>query len=282
MRNAGQNFQDPNPTNHTHTTTHNSLTTGTNTSMSTPSLRGGGGGAGASEAAPVAPPPAEDMPPAAPAPKRPKREFAFVVAGYNSCGFFHKASKLVAALTVLYPDGRVRHEEQNFSTRDEYKAFLLQHKQDPQLAGDARARAHGSSPFVTLNGTFLGGCDDMIAFCRANFGAGSSDSNGVEDDDEGEVGVLHAPDGFDPQHPYDYDLVVIGGGSGGLACAKEAAGLGARVALFDYVKPSPQGAKWGLGGTCVNVGCIPKKLCHQVWSCFCPSSPSFLSSFYRK
>ncbi|KAJ8312602.1 hypothetical protein KUTeg_009975 [Tegillarca granosa] len=42
-----------------------------------------------------------------------------------------------------------------------------------------------------------------------------------------------------------YDLVVIGGGSGGLACAKE-------------------GTKWGLGGTCVNVGCIPKKIFHQA------------------
>ena len=34
------------------------------------------------------------------------------------------------------------------------------------------------------------------------------------------------------------------------------------VALFDYVTPSHQGSTWGLGGTCVNVGCIPKKLCH--------------------
>lgn len=63
---------------------------------------------------------------------------------------------------------------------------------------------------------------------------------------------------------FDYDLVVIGGGSGGLACAKEAVNLGARVAVFDYVTPSPQGTKWGLGGTCVNVGCIPKKLMHQA------------------
>ncbi|XP_067634559.1 thioredoxin reductase 1, mitochondrial isoform X2 [Eurosta solidaginis] len=63
---------------------------------------------------------------------------------------------------------------------------------------------------------------------------------------------------------YDYDLVVIGGGSGGLACAKEAVALGARVACLDYVKPSPAGSKWGLGGTCVNVGCIPKKLMHQA------------------
>uniref|UniRef100_A0A182QER2 thioredoxin-disulfide reductase (NADPH) n=1 Tax=Anopheles farauti TaxID=69004 RepID=A0A182QER2_9DIPT len=63
---------------------------------------------------------------------------------------------------------------------------------------------------------------------------------------------------------YDYDLVVIGGGSGGLACAKQAVQLGAKVAVLDYVKPSPRGTKWGLGGTCVNVGCIPKKLMHQA------------------
>lgn len=63
---------------------------------------------------------------------------------------------------------------------------------------------------------------------------------------------------------YEYDLVVIGGGSGGLACAKEAAQLGAKVAVLDFVKPSPLGTKWGLGGTCVNVGCIPKKLMHQA------------------
>jgi thioredoxin reductase (NADPH) len=63
---------------------------------------------------------------------------------------------------------------------------------------------------------------------------------------------------------YDYDLVVIGGGSGGLACAKEAVQHGAKVAVLDFVKPSPQGTKWGLGGTCVNVGCIPKKLMHQA------------------
>uniref|UniRef100_A0A8C6QYA8 Thioredoxin reductase 2 n=1 Tax=Nannospalax galili TaxID=1026970 RepID=A0A8C6QYA8_NANGA len=62
----------------------------------------------------------------------------------------------------------------------------------------------------------------------------------------------------------DFDLLVIGGGSGGLACAKEAAQLGKKVAVTDYVEPSPQGTRWGLGGTCVNVGCIPKKLMHQA------------------
>ncbi|XP_075072762.1 thioredoxin reductase 2, mitochondrial isoform X2 [Mixophyes fleayi] len=43
-----------------------------------------------------------------------------------------------------------------------------------------------------------------------------------------------------------------------------AAQLGKRVAVFDYVDPSPKGTKWGIGGTCVNVGCIPKKLMHQA------------------
>ena len=62
--------------------------------------------------------------------------------------------------------------------------------------------------------------------------------------------------------PYDFDYFVIGGGSGGLASAKEASILGAKVALADFVSPSPRGATWGLGGTCVNVGCIPKKLMH--------------------
>ena len=74
--------------------------------------------------------------------------------------------------------------------------------------------------------------------------------------------MVHAGDDGPSPGPYQYDLIVIGGGSGGIACAKEAASHGARVALLDFVKPSWAGSKWGLGGTCVNVGCIPKKLMH--------------------
>ena len=48
-----------------------------------------------------------------------------------------------------------------------------------------------------------------------------------------------------------FDLVVIGGGSGGLAGAQRAAEYGARVALIESGR---------LGGTCVNVGCVPKKI----------------------
>ncbi|CAG9532632.1 unnamed protein product [Cercopithifilaria johnstoni] len=63
---------------------------------------------------------------------------------------------------------------------------------------------------------------------------------------------------------HQYDLAVIGGGSGGLAAAKEAVHFGKKVICLDFVKPSTMGTTWGLGGTCVNVGCIPKKLMHQA------------------
>ena len=48
-----------------------------------------------------------------------------------------------------------------------------------------------------------------------------------------------------------FDLIAIGGGSGGLACAQRAAEYGAKAAV---IEPKP------LGGTCVNVGCVPKKV----------------------
>lgn len=51
--------------------------------------------------------------------------------------------------------------------------------------------------------------------------------------------------------PYDFDLFVIGAGSGGVRAARFSAGYGARVAVAE--------SRY-LGGTCVNVGCVPKKL----------------------
>ena len=50
---------------------------------------------------------------------------------------------------------------------------------------------------------------------------------------------------------YDVDLFVIGAGSGGVRCARMAAAAGAKVAIAE---------ERYLGGTCVNVGCVPKKL----------------------
>jgi glutathione reductase (NADPH) len=50
---------------------------------------------------------------------------------------------------------------------------------------------------------------------------------------------------------YDYDLFVIGAGSGGVRTANRAASLGVKVAIAERRE---------IGGTCVNVGCVPKKL----------------------
>jgi len=50
---------------------------------------------------------------------------------------------------------------------------------------------------------------------------------------------------------YDFDLLVIGAGSGGIASARRAASYGAKVGVVE---------KGRLGGTCVNVGCVPKKV----------------------
>eukprot|EP00729_Bicosta_minor_P018699 gene18699-35584_t len=52
-----------------------------------------------------------------------------------------------------------------------------------------------------------------------------------------------------------FDLLVIGGGSGGLGMVRRAAEFGIKGAVIE------SGA---IGGTCVNVGCVPKKV---MWSC---------------
>jgi glutathione reductase (NADPH) len=54
---------------------------------------------------------------------------------------------------------------------------------------------------------------------------------------------------------FDFDYLVIGGGSGGIASARRAASYGAKVAVVE--------GSGRMGGTCVNVGCVPKKV---MWS----------------
>lgn len=98
-------------------------------------------------------------------------------------------------------------------------------------------------PNVFVNKTHVGGCDKTMQAHK-----------------DGSLQQLLSGE----NEKYDFDLIVIGGGSGGLACSKEAASLGKKVMVLDFVVPTPKGTTWGLGGTCVNVGCIPKKLMHQT------------------
>mmetsp|Transcript_27761 Transcript_27761/g.67528 ORF Transcript_27761/g.67528 Transcript_27761/m.67528 type:complete len:586 (-) Transcript_27761:251-2008(-) len=65
--------------------------------------------------------------------------------------------------------------------------------------------------------------------------------------------AIGASGGYVSNPNYDYDLFVIGAGSGGVRASRISAGHGARVAIADDLAV-------GLGGTCVNVGCVPKKL----------------------
>lgn len=67
---------------------------------------------------------------------------------------------------------------------------------------------------------------------------------------------------------YDYDLVVIGAGSGGLAAARRAKALGKRVAIAE---------KNLVGGTCVNRGCIPTKL--MIYAAEFAQSPSLAKKY---
>ena len=71
-----------------------------------------------------------------------------------------------------------------------------------------------------------------------------------------------------------FDLVVIGAGSGGLACAQRAVEYGAKVAIVEAGR---------LGGTCVNVGCVPKKVmwnaAHGVWLVIAPTPSSAFADY---
>jgi len=130
---------------------------------------------------------------------------------------------------------------------DYHKVELDKHPQGAIIQGLLKDMTNQNSvPNVFINGNHIGGCDDTLNLDAAN----------------GLLPLVNAKAG--ETHDFDYDLVVIGGGSGGLAASKEAAALGKKVAVLDFVKPSPAGTTWGLGGTCVNVGCIPKKLMHQA------------------
>eukprot|EP00878_Enallax_costatus_P002153 GHUV01002322.1.p1 GENE.GHUV01002322.1~~GHUV01002322.1.p1 ORF type:complete len:489 (+),score=103.23 GHUV01002322.1:186-1652(+) len=89
----------------------------------------------------------------------------------------------------------------------------------------------------------------------------SSNSNSRMGRGSGVQTRFRANDSNGEGQQYDYGVVVIGGGSGGVRTARTAADLGSRVALIELPMAFISSAeKGGIGGTCVLRGCVPKKL----------------------
>merc|ERR1740138_427388 len=65
---------------------------------------------------------------------------------------------------------------------------------------------------------------------------------------------------FSSESGYEYDLFVLGAGSGGVRCSRMSAAKGAKVAVAEPQSVHGPPGYTALGGTCVNVGCVPKKL----------------------
>uniref|UniRef100_A0A4D5R9N1 thioredoxin-disulfide reductase (NADPH) n=1 Tax=Scolopendra viridis TaxID=118503 RepID=A0A4D5R9N1_SCOVI len=145
----------------------------------------------------------------------------------SHCPFCHRVKELFSSLKVPF----FALELDNLENGLQIQSIL------------AEKSGQRTVPNVFVNGSHLGGCDKTLEAHKS--------------------GTLMSLLDLSKPNKFDYDLIVIGGGSGGLAASKEAAILGKKVAVLDFVKSSPRGTTWGLGGTCVNVGCIPKKLMHQ-------------------
>ncbi len=181
----------------------------------------------------------------------------FTISGWLGCGAYRGARDTLLGLSKIFPT-KVNVEVMEHPTRDEFMEWLSANRDS------VNAPTHKTSPLVWMRdesnnfNSLVGGRDDTIEWARKFVSVGDDNDNNdaifIDDNMSNKQGT----------DEYDYDLIVIGGGSGGLATGREAAKLGAKVAILDYVKPSPIGSKWGLGGTCVNVGCIPKKLMHNA------------------
>jgi glutathione reductase (NADPH) len=138
----------------------------------------------------------------------------------------------LVALRVPDPEDRDRPAPARVDERREVLPVLLDVAQlelDAQLGEDAAHAPAVTAAFVVVESEIVG------PLHARSYGAGAPSGRGQEE----------------RVSKFDFDLFVIGGGSGGVRAARMSAALGAKVALAERAR---------LGGTCVNVGCVPKKL----------------------
>jgi len=147
----------------------------------------------------------------------------FTVAGWPNCGAYKKARDAINGLAAIFP-GKITANIIEHSDRDAYMNWLEAER------ASYGAPEHKTSPFCWLTDEnnnpilpVIGGRDDAIAWCQKFVSVDDSSSAGAT------ANLLANVDPWTAEHGYDYDLVVIGGGSGGLATGREAAKLGAKV-----------------------------------------------------
>ena len=128
-------------------------------------------------------------------------------------GFYNKAYNVLASLSILFPY-RLKVVDHKHSSRDEYRSWLIGDAPGSGFRdtfGLPKASKQTSSPFAWIetpsgSNSYIGGCDDTLAWCKSL----------CEPREEEETErAVHEDDGHKAGHGFDYDLVVIGGGSGG-------------------------------------------------------------------
>ena len=155
----------------------------------------------------------------------------FHVAGFETCPYYQKAKAALTGVSILFPNVVKLGDGKQFATKEEYQTWLATFINE---GGFSSPLTHTSSPFVwteTATGTaptriYIGGCDATTTWCQRQLM--SNNTATVSPALAADLALDIEPGGFgeNATHGYEYDLVVIGGGSGGLAAAKEAAKLG--------------------------------------------------------
>jgi hypothetical protein len=108
----------------------------------------------------------------------------------------------------------------------------------------------GEQRLVLVLAVLLAACGAFMSGADAWSASSTSSLRGVGRGSRGRSGMRMQAQSDGADH---FDYLVVGGGSGGIASARRAATYGAKVAVVEKNKGK-------LGGTCVNVGCVPKKV----------------------